>query len=515
MDRAQLIRELSKKTRKSHSIIQGLLSKIDSSLEEQIVEKILPVVFQQGLINNTAQLKEQILYAEHPDACQAGLLNRRVVQRAWKAIKDDQIISRRLFDLLPLIQNNPRIKRYKLLITKQKLSPRETRELTQIFKRFESYSTVAKQYNWNRHPYKINQLAVLELDRLLETSPTDWHWKHQAHIKTLKKGNEPLEPVTINLSVIKGENIAITDQTEQGNIKKASNFIETNEKTPLKVIIRSLNRNFPRTKRINALINKTRHMPVEQRIEKILAEYIKTYPDQARRLLLAAMPIVRGGTKIRNNQDLVTLLQLQEFYHNVIPYFLEKIGMKDFPNPFTKELTYINDLVKKYSRLGKVKIPTKFKLSAGKTLLDNFPGPTGQTCLRLKEFKQDLHDPRFHIIQIINTKTGENEGTIQAYERQIAGKKHLVLNGVEPKARLVRQVDPSHLYAQLISGLSIMAKQGGFDQLSSAVTHGTVSNRGEIDARIKQNKIVTLRRSIKLFPISPRHKQLFQIRRFR
>jgi hypothetical protein len=302
---------------------------------------------------------------------------------------------------------------------------------------------------------------------------------------------------------------------ERNRVAKIADFLKTNEKASLRTVVRSLNRNFPRTPKIEEVIKATRHQPFEKRVEGIMAEYLRTYPQHAKSLLLTAMPIVRGGTKITNKQDLVTLQQLQEFYHNVIPHFLGEIGLEKFPNPFSKELDYINGLVKKYARAGKVKVPTTFRLSAGKTVLDSYPGVTGQTCLRLNKLTQDLHDPRFHVIQIINTKTGKNEGTIQAHERIINGERHLILSGVEPKARLVRQVAPSQLYKKLMAALATMAARQGFKHLSSATTRGTVSNRGEMDARMKQNPVITLKKPIRLFPTVPKYKDLFHIKRLR
>jgi hypothetical protein len=160
-------------------------------------------------------------------------------------------------------------------------------------------------------------------------------------------------------------------------------------------------------------------------------------------------------------------------------------------------------IVKNISKKGIMR-DAKIRLAEGKIWLDNYPGTTGRTCFEMDAYGVRLGMDDYHIIQIIDQKTGKNEGTIHAFTREVSmkggKKKALILVGVEPKERLLKSVNPSEFLKKVVDALHKMYAPLGISTILSTQVDGWVSNRAELHSRILSRPEVKLKKGVYLYP---------------
>ena len=166
-------------------------------------------------------------------------------------------ISENIFDLMLLSPKHPTLKKYKQLLTKNKHTKEDSVELERIIQRFRLVSKVSKKYNWKRHP-KIGKLAILEINRLLETKPSDWHFNYPVNPKKIKTGQETFKPVEFILNIAEPYNVELENPQEINFIRGLLTHLDLNEKASLKQIIAHLDKKYKRTKKIDLTIQKSK-----------------------------------------------------------------------------------------------------------------------------------------------------------------------------------------------------------------------------------------------------------------
>ena len=494
------------------------LIKLFTSLakEKQVDHKLsfvyLPKAIESGLVKSVADIEKLLevktkrneVILALSEACVNGYFRRELLYVTLESIASGAM-NYRIFEEMSLFKKHPTVKRYKALIQKTRLGEKDFASIYSVFRRFEQISKNAKQYSWNQHP-KVGRIAFLEAERLLE--PNNPEWKHSDVFhkpKYFKPIRDKLHPVEFGINVVKeNPSIRITEQQEIDWLRKQFLAASMNKSLNPAKIINTLTRlGMPTPKRVTSLLTLKRLNHVEL-VQKLTTEYLKAYPQKARKIIITCMPAIQS-TPIHPLMDLSGIEKLHQLFQESIPRFLSENRLQ-IANPFSSEAQRLERLIRKYTFAKSQGVRTPFRLSPGKTFLDAQPGATGENCYIMKE---SMKNPHYHIVQIINTHTGTNEGTIHIYERTINGEKSFVLAGVEPKQRLVRDTKESELYRALINGVERMAQRQGVTHVYSTTDAHDISNRAEIAGRIKANPLVTLKNKIRMH--GSKHRKVYHL----
>ena len=484
----------------------------EAQLDHKLSFVYLPKAVESGLVKSVADIEKLLelktkrneVILALSEACTKGYFKRELLYVTLESIASGSM-NYRIFEEMGAFKRHPIIKRYRALLQKKRLREEDFAAIYSTFRKFEKLSASAKQYTWNQHP-NVGRVAFLEAERLLE--PNNPEWKHKDVFQKpryFRSIRESLQPVEFGVNVVKeNPSIRITEAQEIDWLKKQFLTASMNKSLNPSKIINILNRlGMQPPKRVGALLalKKLNHVEL---IQRLTVEYLKAYPQKARKILITCMPAIQTTT-LSPQMDLSGIERLHQLFQESIPRFLSENRLQ-IPNPFNAEAQRLDRLIRKYTFAKSQGVKTAFRLSPGKTFLDAQPGATGENCYIMKE---SIKNPHYHIVQIINTHTGTNEGTIHIYERTVNGEKAFVLAGVEPKQRLVRDTKESELYRALINGVERMAQRHGINHVYSTMDQHDISNRAEIAGRIKANPIVSLKNRIRMHGVQ--HRKVFHL----
>ncbi len=401
----------------------------------------------------------------------------------WLKGFDKGLFSENIFRLFEVFENHPSVRKYKKLIWKKELSISEKKELSRLFGRFERLAIFLKKrkFDWRRHG-KPNKLFANRVEEILEKDNPAWNYKDSwREITDFNKYPEELSVERIGLDLFFGSILKLNTQKLMELNKLLKKFSGNG------LDFKSLKNGFVvPNKRVLSDIRKSKLSKVK-RLKRYLVEFLKVNKGKEKALLSLALPLLARDFNF-NGSDEEKLRSLQEFFSDFVPHFLQENGL-DFSNPFGKELKSIGKLL----RLKRVKGIERvgFRLSPAKTWMDRNPGATSETCLKISNLG-DFKGKKLHFIQIINEKTGTNEGTIAAATRVVNGEKYLILVGFNPKKRLMKKVNVNQLYSRIMIGLTRMARKKGYQHIVNTDIKSATSNINDLKKIIQSKQKINL-----------------------